>query len=68
LWEKVRVQGGAYGAFNMFDRMSGVWTFLSYRDPNLASTLDVYRGAGAFLKNLDLSPSELERSIIGRHW
>jgi len=65
LWEKVRVQGGAYGAFNMFDRMSGVWTFLSYRDPNLASTLDVYRGAGAFLKNLDLSPSELERSIIG---
>ena len=35
LWERIRVQGGAYGAFCMFDRISGTMTFVSYRDPNL---------------------------------
>ena len=42
LWEKVRVQGGAYGGFSVFDQRSGGFTFLSYRDPNLAATLDVF--------------------------
>ncbi len=38
LWEKVRVQGGAYGGFSVFDPGSGVFTYLSYRDPNLLAT------------------------------
>ena len=41
LWEKVRVQGGAYGGFCLFDHRSGGFTYLSYRDPNLLATLDV---------------------------
>lgn len=67
LWEKIRVQGGAYGAFNVFDDRSGVFTFLSYRDPNLAETLDHYDKAADFLKGLDdksLSNSELTKAII----
>ena len=43
LWEKVRVQGGAYGGFCLFDRISGVFTFISYRDPNLMKTLENFR-------------------------
>ena len=35
LWERVRVQGGAYGGFCVFNHRSGVFTYLSYRDPNL---------------------------------
>ncbi|MBW2599758.1 MAG: peptidase M16, partial [Deltaproteobacteria bacterium] len=35
LWDRIRVRGGAYGAFCNFDKFSGVLTFLSYRDPNL---------------------------------
>jgi presequence protease len=67
LWEKVRVQGGAYGAFSVFDDASGVFTFLSYRDPNIAPTIDNYDKAAAFLKGLDssrLSDNELTKAII----
>ncbi|HEX7976768.1 MAG TPA: insulinase family protein [Anaerolineales bacterium] len=68
LWERVRVQGGAYGGFCVFDRRSGVFTYLSYRDPNLLGTLENYNQAGQFLHTLDsarLSPEELSRAIIG---
>lgn len=65
LWEKVRAQGGAYGAFSHFDRHSGVFSFLSYRDPNLLGTLDTYDRTVQFLRQLDLSQDELEKSIIG---
>ena len=42
MWENVRVKGGAYGGFAVFDRLSGVFNFLSYRDPNLLKTLENY--------------------------
>jgi Zn-dependent M16 (insulinase) family peptidase len=65
LWEKVRVQGGAYGGFNVFDHRSGVYTYLSYRDPNLLKTIENYNHTGEFLRKLDLSKEELTKSIIG---
>ncbi|MBI5962727.1 MAG: insulinase family protein [Chloroflexi bacterium] len=67
LWEKIRILGGAYGAFSVFDDRSGVITFISYRDPNLAGTLENYDKSAEFLKNLDasrLSDSELTKAII----
>jgi hypothetical protein len=68
LWDKIRVQGGAYGAFCNFDDRSGVFTYLSYRDPNLAATIENYDKAAAFLKGLDsstLSEGEVTKAIIG---
>ena len=65
LWDKVRVQGGAYGGFASFDRYTGVFSFLSYRDPNLLSTLENYDEAAAYLRALDLPEDEVTRSIIG---
>ncbi|MCB9136186.1 MAG: insulinase family protein [Anaerolineales bacterium] len=65
LWEKVRVQGGAYGGFANWDRLSGVWSYGSYRDPNLLATLDNYDGTAQFLRNLNLSDDELTKAIIG---
>lgn len=65
LWERVRVQGGAYGGFCLFDRRSGVLSYLSYRDPNLLDTLDNYDQSAEFLRQLDLSDDELIKSIIG---
>jgi hypothetical protein len=53
LWDKIRIQGGAYGAFCTFDDRTGVFTYLSYRDPNLAATIENYDKAAAFLKGLD---------------
>jgi len=65
LWEKVRVQGGAYGAFCLLDRLTGILTFVSYRDPNLFKTLEVFDASAQYLKNLKLSDDELTKAIIG---
>lgn len=65
LWERIRLQGGAYGAFCLFDRLSGVLTFVSYRDPNLLKTLDAFDQSAVFLRNLELSRDELSKGIIG---
>ncbi len=65
LWERVRVQGGAYGGFALFDHRSGVYTYISYRDPNLLATLENYDGTGQFLRRVQLSQEELTKSIIG---
>ncbi len=65
LWEKIRVQGGAYGGFCSFDSHSGVFNYLSYRDPNLLDTLDNYDLSSQFLRQVDLSDDEITKSIIG---
>ncbi|MGB0087689.1 MAG: insulinase family protein [Rhodomicrobiaceae bacterium] len=65
LWEKVRVQGGAYGAFTLLSRRSGILTLASYRDPNLLQTISAYDGAGAYLRGVADNRKELERAIIG---
>ena len=65
LWDKVRAEGGAYGAFVSFGKQSGLYTFLSYRDPNLAKTLNVYDQTAALLRQLELSPDELTKNVIG---
>jgi presequence protease len=65
LWDKVRVQGGAYGGFCALDHRSGNFTYLSYRDPNLVETLDIYDQTPGFLKRAELDKTELTRCIIG---
>lgn len=65
LWDKVRVQGGAYGAFCAFDRASGVLAQVSYRDPNLEATLDVYDRSAEYLRSLSLTKDELVTSVVG---
>jgi Zn-dependent M16 (insulinase) family peptidase len=64
LWDKVRVEGGAYGGFANFNPLSDTYAFGSYRDPNLVATLDVYDAAPAFLRK-GVSKADIERSIIG---
>jgi len=49
----------------MFDRYSGGFTLVSYRDPNLIATLDTYDHTAGFLRNADLNEAELTRTIIG---
>lgn len=65
LWEKIRVQGGAYGGFSAFDIHSGAYTFLSYRDPNLLASLDTYDATAAHLRKFEISETELTKAIIG---
>ncbi len=65
LWEKIRVQGGAYGAFCGFDRISGAFWFGSYRDPNLLDTLNVFDRTSDWLAHISIDEQEIARSIIG---
>ena len=65
LWNKIRVQGGAYGGGAFFNPFSGVLAFFSYRDPNLVNTLKVYDAAGDYLRTIELSADDLEKAIIG---
>lgn len=64
LWQNIRVQGGAYGAFNVQTR-DGDFIFCSYRDPNIKETLNTYNNSGAFVQTLDLDNRELTKAIIG---
>ncbi|MBN1231275.1 MAG: insulinase family protein [Anaerolineales bacterium] len=65
LWEKLRVQGGAYGGFSVFNVNSGVFSYLTYRDPNLLKSVENFDGTPEFLMNLEISTEELSKSIIG---
>ncbi len=65
LWDRVRVQGGAYGAFCLFSRLSGVISFVSYRDPNLVKTLQAFDASTQFLRHGDLGGEELTKAIVG---
>lgn len=65
LWERVRVQGGAYGGFAVFDPHSGIFGYISYRDPNVLQTLDNYDQTAAYLDKLELSQEELVKGVIG---
>lgn len=52
LWDTVRVMGGAYGGFTKFNPVSGLFSCLSYRDPNLGKTLDNYDGCSGVFHGL----------------
>jgi Zn-dependent M16 (insulinase) family peptidase len=65
LWDRVRVSGGAYGGFCDFDTHSGVFSYLSYRDPNLLKTLEIYDGTANFLRELEIDDDALTKAIIG---
>ena len=65
LWDRVRVQGGSYGIFCLFDRLSGTLTFVSYRDPNILETLDAFDQSARFLRDIELNKDELTKGIIG---
>jgi hypothetical protein len=65
LWERVRVQGGAYGGSSAFDPLSGAFCYLSYRDPNLADTVSAYDGAADFVRSHLPDQPEVDRTIIG---
>lgn len=64
MWDKIRVQGGAYGGGSSFDPFSGNFTFTSYRDPNLLATIDNYDSAASFLRQA-IGERDLTRSVIG---
>ena len=64
LWQNIRVKGGAYGCMSSFNR-TGEGYFVSYRDPNLQRTMEVYEGVVDYLENFTVSERDMTKYIIG---
>ncbi|MBQ2802810.1 MAG: insulinase family protein [Lachnospiraceae bacterium] len=64
LWVNVRVKGGAYGCMCSFGK-SGDSYFVSYRDPNLGKTLDIYEKAAAAVEEFEADERTMTQYIIG---
>ena len=64
LWTQVRVKGGAYGCMCSFGR-SGDSYFVSYRDPNLQNTIEVYEKAADYIADFEADERTMTQYIIG---
>lgn len=64
LWTNIRVKGGAYGCMSGFKRCGDSY-FVSYRDPNLKNTLDVFAGIPDYIRNFHADEHEMTKYIIG---
>lgn len=64
LWLNVRVKGGAYGCMSAF-RRTGECSFVSYRDPNLKETVDIYENAADYIRNYKADEDTMTKYVIG---
>lgn len=64
LWMNLRVKGGAYGCMSGFKR-SGESYFVSYRDPHLKRTLEIYEGIPEYVRDFQADEREMTKYIIG---
>ncbi len=64
LWQKIRMQGGAYGAAASTHGLEGIFSFLSYRDPHVEKSLQVYEDGLAYIARQGISEDDLEKAVI----
>ncbi len=65
LWERVRMRGGAYGASASPNGLEGTFTFSSYRDPNIVSTLTAFREGLEYARDTRFTEEQIEQALIG---
>ena len=64
LHREIREKGGAYGGFSIYNSENGIFSFCSYRDPHIVSTLKVYDDAMIFIKSGDYSEEDIKEAIL----
>jgi Zn-dependent M16 (insulinase) family peptidase len=64
LYKHIRVQGGAYGGMSYFDPSLGLFSFLSYRDPHIVETLQIFKDAQTFFSQNEMAADDMEKAII----
>lgn len=65
LWNNVRVMGGAYGCMCQFGGLDGSAYVVSYRDPNLKETNQIYEQMSQYIENFDANERDMTKYIIG---
>ena len=64
LWKNIRVQGGAYGCMSGFAK-NGDSYFVTYRDPHLSRSIDVFKEASEYLRNFEADERTITQFVIG---
>ena len=64
LWNNIRVKGGAYGCMNNYAR-SGNSYLVSYRDPNLEKTNEIFEKSVDYTESFEVSERDMTKYIIG---
>lgn len=64
LWINIRVKGGAYGCMSGIGR-SGEGYFVSYRDPNVKESNEIYMGIPEYLEAFDADERDMTKYVIG---
>ncbi len=64
LHRELREKGGAYGGMATYDVQLGLFSMLSYRDPHLLRTLQVYRDAAAWAAAGSFSDGDIREAIL----
>lgn len=64
LWEKIRVQGGAYGAHAEVNLLEGLFTMSTYRDPRIAESYKDFEASLQEIADGNISNSHIEKSVI----
>ncbi|MBF0413760.1 MAG: insulinase family protein [Desulfamplus sp.] len=64
LHREIREKGGAYGGFASYNAEEGIFSFASYRDPNIRRTLEVYRNACDFITSGDYTEEDIKEAIL----
>lgn len=65
LHQKIREQGGAYGAGASYAPMQGHFYLHSYRDPHIASTLRVFQEAITAIASKQFQASDVDEAKLG---
>lgn len=61
---EIREKGGAYGGMSSYNSEDGIFSFASYRDPHIVSTLNAFDNACDFIKTGDYSEEDVKEAIL----
>ncbi len=64
LHREIREKGGAYGGFAIYNAEEGIFSFASYRDPNIRKTLDVFQNACDFIRSGDYTDEDIKEAVL----
>ena len=64
LHREIREKGGAYGGFSTYNRETGTFALLSYRDPHIVRTFEVFDGALKFVESNEWGHEDLKEGIL----
>jgi Zn-dependent M16 (insulinase) family peptidase len=64
LHREIREKGGAYGGFALYSPEDGLFSFASYRDPHIVSTLKAFDNAADFIRSGRFSEADVNEAVL----